>query len=295
MILTTTLKALTAGTMLLLTASHGSIFDSRIFEPEKMPASLNWGDVPEPSEISVTTSDGLILKGYRWKPRCKSHVALVFFHGNSGNRFDAANLAAPLRRDDVDLIVASYRGYGDNPGQPDEEGLYADAEAFVKQAKADRPDKVFLFGYSLGGAVALNATTRVRVNGIATLGTFTDLRSAAPRLARAFIPYEFDNLKIAKSINTPWLLMHGTKDEVVPVKHAQRLADAAGNKAVFVRLQGAPHRILLDQIAQRIWTQLGSMSLSDSEDNVSPSTEIQPADSQWNYLARDPQCDRILS
>ncbi|PSJ39757.1 alpha/beta hydrolase [Sphingomonas deserti] len=184
---------------------------------------------------------------------------MVFFHGNAGNRFTGADLAAPLRRDDVDLIVASYRGYGGNPGEPSEEGLYRDAAAFIREAQASRPRKTYLFDFSLGGAVALHSANRFTTEAVVTLGAFSNLKSVAPRLVRAFIPYEFDNLTNAKSLKVPWLLLHGTADETVPIAEAEKLAAAAGTRATFVRLPGAPHNVALDQIATRMWTALDPM------------------------------------
>ncbi|MFN3388569.1 MAG: alpha/beta hydrolase, partial [Allosphingosinicella sp.] len=170
------IKVIAAASVLLIAnAGGGSIVDRQVFQPDPMPRAISWGQTPPPEEVQVTTEDGLVLTGYRWKPRCARHVAMVFFHGNSGNRYTAADLAAPLRRDDVDLIVASYRGYGDNPGAPSEDGLYRDAAAFVRAAQASKPEKLYLFGFSLGGAVAVHAANRFDTDGLVTVGTFASL------------------------------------------------------------------------------------------------------------------------
>lgn len=241
-------------------SSQSSIFSRQIFQPAPMPRTIVWKQSSPPEEVQVTTADGLVLRGYRWKARCKDHSAMVFFHGNGGNRHTAAELAEPLRRDDVDLIVASYRGYGDNPGQPTENGLYQDAAAFIQQAQASAPERLYLFGFSLGGAVAVDAASRFKLDGLVTLGTFSTLRSVAPRFVRALLPYEFDNLAKANRVGSPWLLMHGTGDKVVSIAEAEKLKAAAGEGATLVRLTGAPHNVALDQVATRIWSELGKMT-----------------------------------
>ena len=239
-------------------ATAPAFAQSSIFEPTPMPETIDWQDIPPPERMQVTTDDGLVLQGYRWRPKCERHVAMVFFHGNSGNRFDAAMFAAPLLRDDVDLIVASYRGYGDNPGDPNEQGLYADAEAFFQAALQDNPDRTFVFGFSLGGALAVHVADRYETDGLVTLGTFTRLRAAAPRFARAFIPDWFRSIDRAPNVTEPWLILHGTEDRVVRLEEAETLVEAAGSNATLIRLTGAPHRIALDQISGRLWQQLGS-------------------------------------
>jgi hypothetical protein len=268
-----------AAASILVGASAGarSILDGKIFQPAPIPRSIEWGATPPPEDIRVTTEDGLVLTGYRWKPRCADHVAMVFFHGNAGNRYTAADLAAPLRRDDVDLIVASYRGYGGNGGEPSEEGLYRDAAAFIREAQASRPRKLYLFGFSLGGAVAIHSADRFKADAVVTLGAFSNLRSAAPRIVRALIPYEFDNLAKARALDAPWLLLHGTADETVRITEAEKLKAAAGDRATFVRLPGAPHNVALDQIAERIWSAVGQISLG--------------ADQAGNWLSRPARCD----
>ena len=266
-------KSLTILALSTASVAAGPI-DSAVFQPQPMPRLLEWGEVPPPEEVSVTTEDGLVLTGYRWRPRCPHHVALVFFHGNGGNRYTAASLAAPLRRDDVDLVVASYRGYGGNPGQPSEQGLYRDAAAFIAEAQAANPRRLYLFGYSLGGAVAAHAAGRFATHGLVTLGTFSTLRSVAPRVTRAFIPDWFDNLAAARKLSVPWLLLHGTADRTVPIAEAERLRAAAGDNATLVRLIGAPHNVALDQIANRIWAELDAMPSNGSAGDRGP----RPAD-----------------
>lgn len=64
---------------------------------------------------------------------------------------------------EVNLIAVSYRGYGDSEGHPSEHGLQLDAEAVLQHAlKHPRinKDKLFLFGRSLGGAVALHLAAK---------------------------------------------------------------------------------------------------------------------------------------
>ncbi|MDD1451530.1 hypothetical protein NHF48_011970 [Sphingomonas sp. H160509] len=49
---------------------------------------------------------------------------LIYVPGRAGNRDIAARAAQAFARDGRGVLVASYRGYGDNPGVPDERGLY---------------------------------------------------------------------------------------------------------------------------------------------------------------------------
>lgn len=87
---------------------------------------------------------------------------LVFFHGNAGNiGFRVPNFHSLYTQTRCNILAIDYRGYGesgDPEGAIDEQGLQRDAEAAWAWVKA-RPEidqaKVFLFGRSLGGAVAI--------------------------------------------------------------------------------------------------------------------------------------------
>ena len=239
--------------------ASASVVRDRIYRPDPMPDKPEWVGMPAPETITVRTADGLDLQGYRWPATQSPHVTLVFFHGNGGNRYTAAQLAAPLRRKAAEIIIASYRGYGGNPGAPDEQGLYRDGAAFLQAARRSRPQKLYLFGFSLGGGVALRLAADDRVDGVVTLGTFSSLRSVAPRWTRGLLPDRFDNLAAVRRTSSPLLLLHGTADEMVPIREAELIQAAASANVRFLRLSGAPHNVALDQLADRIWQEIGQM------------------------------------
>ena len=149
------LRLFAAGAMMLTLASCASAIRSRIYRPEPMPATVAWsGRAPE--EVATTTADGLRLRGYYWPPQAAGGPLILFFHGQSGNRYTAARRAAPLAARGG-LLIASYRGYGDNPGKPSQDGLYADARAFLALARNLAPGSpIYPMGFSLGGAPALH-------------------------------------------------------------------------------------------------------------------------------------------
>ena len=112
------------------------------------------------------------------QPDSISVPTLVFFHANAGNMgFRLPNIAQIYRAVNTNIFILSYRGYGDSEGSPNEAGLMIDADTVIKvfpdslshvlwqtllvlqhifYERSDiDPKKVFLFGRSLGGAVAV--------------------------------------------------------------------------------------------------------------------------------------------
>lgn len=252
------LRVVAATAMILTLASCASAIRSRIYRPEPMPAKVSWSD-RAPREVVAAAADGLRLRGYYWPPPTPGGDLIVFFHGQSGNRYTAARMAAPLAAGGG-LLVASYRGYGDNPGKPDEAGLYADARAFLALARALAPDsRIYLLGFSLGAAPALHAAAEERVAGVATIGAFTALADVTPPAARGLLPDRFDNRAAIARIDERILVAHAVADEVVPFAQGETLRALAPERVRLLRLEGTGHRPDFGTLSPILWKNLREM------------------------------------
>lgn len=229
---------------------------SRVYQPVSLAdTNVEFRGEP-PQSITAQTADGLTLEGAYWPTEEGVDQVVVVFHGNSYNHLVSAYRAEPLRVGGRGVLIASYRGYGDNPGKPSEAGLYADAEAWIAKAGELAPDsRLYLFGFSLGGAVAIEMAARHDVTGVATLGAFTRLKDMVPGIARTLVSERYDNLARIGAVEEPLLLMHGTKDEVVDPEAVAKLEAAGGPNVVRIILTGGEHWVPLDSLAPRIWAQ----------------------------------------
>lgn len=245
-----------AVSILALTGCAQTIRD-RVFVPSAMADAPAWSRQPE--AISVTTLDGVTLQGLYWAPQGNRRDGVVYFHGNGGNLYRDGAYAEPLARDGRGLLMTSYRGYSGNGGRPTEAGLSADADVFIAAAHRRLPPggKLYVFGHSLGGAVALNGASRWPVSGVATLGAFGSIADQAPRLVRGMMPDRFDNRSAIRRIRIPVTLFHGTSDTIVRFPTAQDLSDAAAGRATVIPLEGGGHHHPpMKRLAPMIWQAL---------------------------------------
>lgn len=216
----------------------------RIYPAPRAPLTTEGLTVPA-EVISVRTRDGLDLRGMVAQGLPNRPVLLVL-HGNASSARDAIDWFAPANDAGYTVVAADYRGYSGNPGQPSEQGLAADADAFLAYARAlagDRP--VWIVGHSLGGGVAMALADRDAPDVLVTIGTFTRLRDMVSGLARAMAPDAYRNLDRAKTITAPWFLIHGFADDVVPAAHGQALhaiAGEAGRSGASFAIVGGGHR-----------------------------------------------------
>jgi hypothetical protein len=192
------------------------------------------------------TADGVRLAGAFFPPPSPDAAVLLYFHGNAEAAAHNLPLADELRARGVGVFLAEYRGYGGLGGSPSEEGLYADGEAAL--AALGRlgvpPSRVVLVGRSLGSGVAVELATRHRVAAVALVSAYTSIvdmgRIVAGPLAPLVVRDRFDSLGKVGRVAAPLVLLHGSRDDVVPVAMGRRLA-AARPDARYVEVPEASH------------------------------------------------------
>lgn len=224
--------------------------------------------------IETETADGLKLRHLWAAPERSDASVFLVFHGNAGNVSHRPSKFAFLSDSGVGLLLTEYRGFGGNPGSPDEKGLYADARS-VLDWLADEgisPDRVVLYGESLGSGVATKMAAELSAQGTPPLALvleapFTSVPAVAQRrfwwLPATWLTLDrFDNLSRIADVGTEILILHGTADRVVPYDMGVALADAAGPRARFLSLEGAGHIELLD--FDEVKTALLNLARTDS-------------------------------
>lgn len=186
-------------------------------------------------ELSFTTDDGIRLCGWWIPTRDRDRLGQILFcHGNAGNIGDRLLEAHILTRAGFDVLLFDYRGYGRSEGRPDESGTYIDARAaraaLLAQPEAD-PARVIYLGESLGGAVALHLALEHPPAGLILQSTFTSIRDMAhhhyPLIPPFLIPDWYPSLRSVARLRTPLLVLHGDRDDIVPLSHGRALYDGA--------------------------------------------------------------------
>jgi len=147
------------------------------------------------------------------------------------------------------VLLFDYRGFGKSEGKPSEHGLNLDAEAayeYLTEQRGVRPGRIICFGRSLGAAVALHAGLRGKPAGVIMESAFDSVPSIAMRKIPfpplgLFMRNQFDCLGMVGYLRVPLLMVHGSDDKLVPIRHGRRVYEAAPGPKEFYTVEGARH------------------------------------------------------
>jgi len=221
------------------------------------PAPPAQGVPPGFAPVALRTADGLTLTaGYR--PARDGPPTVLFFHGNGMVWPDGVHVTERLAARGYGLLLAEYRGYNGNPGEPSEEGLYRDGRAaleFLAEQGVAGAD-VVVMGLSVGSGPAVQLASEHRVRALILVSPFASLTATAsaayPWLpARLVLRDRYDNLAKLPRVEAPVLILHGEADRLIPHAQAELLAEA-NPRAELVSLPGRGHNMAADPAVQRL-------------------------------------------
>ena len=154
---------------------------------------------------------------------------LLFTHGNAELIDSFADQFTVPRAAGYAVLLVEYPGYGRSAGNPSEASIRETILAaydWAKNAPEVDPTRIVPYGRSLGGGAACILATSRPVAALILESSFTSVCALGSRLLvpRFLIRDPFDNLVALRTYRGPLLVLHGARDEVVPVAHGRQLA-----------------------------------------------------------------------
>ena len=225
-------------------------------------------------DVEFPAEDGTILRGW-WVPAEPSaRRAVVTVHGGASDRRDFLRHVPFLHDAGWDVLLFDCREHGrsDNLGRGISVGFREsrDVSSAVAWSRGRGADLVAVLGTSQGGSSAIIARARdaaidavIAENPVASLlellrGTIHAQRIWVPEILidlmrdvavwrfGAFGPWEAIDV-IDGVAPRPLLLMHGTADQVVPIRHSELLFERAREPKELWRADGAHHMRLFNR------------------------------------------------
>lgn len=234
--------------------------ENLIFRPAPLPSDHRF-DIPGIEEIKVPV-DGATLSAIHL--RLPEPAGLVFFlHGNAGNLQTWSTNIDFYRRVNYDLFMLDYRGFGKSTGTIESEAqLHADVKAawnLVAPRYAGK--RIVVYGRSLGTGLAAKLAGNVQPALTVLVSPFLSLKAMAgeyyPWLPAFLNRYPMRSDEQLAAINAPVLIIHGDRDTLIPISHAERLRQTRAATEYQV-IDGAGHNdihrfpVYLDALAERL-------------------------------------------
>jgi alpha-beta hydrolase superfamily lysophospholipase len=158
---------------------------------------------------------------------CKGVV--LYFHGNRKNIERYAPFAYNFTKNNYEVWMIDYPGFGKSTGERNEDILYDDAKELYKMARAGfGKDSIIIYGKSIGTGIA---SFLASIKDCKRLILETPYYSIDALFAHyAFIypvswmtKYHFPVYKYFEKIEAPVTIFHGTDDEIIPYSEAEML------------------------------------------------------------------------
>jgi hypothetical protein len=226
-------------------------------------AARHWQPPPDPRirDVELQSADGTRIHAW-WYPCEGATGAVLYCHGNAGNLSHRGLALQQWQRElGESVLIFDYPGYGKSGGSPSEAGCYAAADAaydWLTQEQKVPPERLLLFGKSLGAGVAVDLASRRPHRALVIVKAFT----SAPDVGQGIYPFlpvrwlmrnRFDNLAKIGNCPRPIFVAHGTTDELIPFAHGERLFAAAPEPKCFLAMPGCCHN---DPFTSEFWPRL---------------------------------------
>lgn len=222
------------------------------------PGTASWfSGVPAGvQQMNIPLDHAQHLHAWWWPAPGRNAPTVLYLHGTRWNLTAQVRRITELRNLGFSVLAIDYRGFGDSPGGlPSEASVYEDAQVAWQRMSQLQPnaDKRFIYGHSLGGAIAIDLAQRLtrqpepQAAGLIIESTFTDLGDAAAAVIHTSLPVrwimseKYDSIDKIGTIGLPVLIVHGTDDRYVPPRFSQALYDAAHGPKQLLLVPGATH------------------------------------------------------
>lgn len=213
-------------------------------------------------DVYFNASDGTRLHAWFLPAPGKALGTILFLHGNAQNISTHIMSVRWLPARGFNVFLPDYRGYGASEGEPTLAGVQDDVDAALRTllARPDvNPDRIVVFGQSLGGAIAIynvaHSPYRQHIKALVVESAFASYRQIArEKLASFWLTWPFqwplswtvsDRYSPAEAVARispiPLLIIHGDRDAIVPVHHGRQLYELAREPKQLWIVAGGGH------------------------------------------------------
>ncbi|HTW49174.1 MAG TPA: alpha/beta fold hydrolase [Acidobacteriaceae bacterium] len=269
------ITAVAGGAYLLATSIAAALLVELALRPPRRPldprAAAALGVPVE--NVSISAGDGATLRAWYAEAPKPNGAGVILLHGVADNREGVAGYAGMFLARGYAVLLPDARAQGESGGAFPTYGVLErdDVRRWAAWMHPRAPGCEYFFGESMGGAIAIQASAvtpgicAVAVeSAFATFREIADDRIAQETRMGLWFPHSLgaparelallwvdavDHVNLAdasplvaiRESRVPTLLIAGTADENIPMRHSQQLARAGGSHSELWIVAGAQH------------------------------------------------------
>lgn len=186
-----------------------------------------------------------------WLPQERADApVLLYLHGARWNVAGSAGRIRRMQELGFSVLAIDYRGFGrSSAALPSEATAAEDARAAWDWLARRAPGQArYIFGHSLGGAIAIDLARQVNdEQGTIVEGTFTSIPEVVSTFKWGWLPVSalitqrFESVRKVSEIGSPLLVVHGSDDSLILPSLGRKLYEAAQEPKQFVLVEGGSH------------------------------------------------------
>ena len=204
------------------------------FYPTKLSPNYPFQQFPEHEELFFNTPNDGNINALMFKT-VKPKGVIFYTHGNARALDDWGWVHKDFKTKGYDVLVYDFRTYGKSTGKLTERNMYEDARHILHfLLERYQKEQIVIYGRSLGASIATQLATEFDCKCLVLETPFSSMLSIV-HASTPFLPvklilrYKFNNRRKMRRLKCPVHIFHGTKDELIPLRHAKRLKQANSN------------------------------------------------------------------
>ncbi len=210
----------------------------------------------------IKTDDGLKIHGYLFQHTPKADKVVLYFHGNAGNSSHRISEVLNIFKENVDVLLIDYRGYGKSEGKISEVGLYKDADASYNYLLQQNysTSNIYILGRSIGSVAAVNVAQNKKVGGVILVTPLSSAKDMADimgfKLISFMVKNNLNNFGKIQNIVSKMLFIHGNNDQVIPHQFSKNLYNSFNGNKRYLLMDGAGHNNISQIDSEKYWNEI---------------------------------------
>lgn len=220
-----------------------------MFHPEKLPEDFEFKYEEPFEEYWFDVEPGVRINGLRFTLK-RSKGIVIYFHGNTRSIKGWSKYAKDFTRNDYEVLMIDYRGFGKSTGTRAENAIYKDSQYIYNQVRSWHPEEnIIIYGRSMGSGFAAKLASKNKPKMLILEAPYYSLSHLTNRWL-FFLPlsivlrYHIRTDIWIKYVRCGIYIIHGTKDSLIPYRSSASLRKEAPLTTRLIPIHGGKHNDL---------------------------------------------------